>query len=46
MLARWNPPPQNNVTRIPEDQKEIIKSNIFNLYYEIQHNDQAVNLYK
>ncbi len=46
MLARWNPPPQNNINRVPEDQKEIIKSNIFNLFYEIKHNEHAVNLYK
>lgn len=46
MFARWNPPPQNNVSKIPQDQKEIIKGNIFNLFYEIKHNDHAVNLYK
>jgi len=38
MLARWNPPPQNNVPKVPEDQKQLIMENIFNLYYEIRHN--------
>jgi len=45
MLARWNPP-NNNVTPVSEDQKQLLKENIFNLFYEIRNNDQAVNLYK
>jgi hypothetical protein len=31
---------------VPADQKELLKQNILNLYYEIKHNDHAVNLYK
>lgn len=46
ILAHWNPPSQNNTFFIPPDQKKIIMDNILNLYYEISHNDQAVNLYK
>lgn len=42
MLAKYN----DNYAPIPNDQKQIFKDNIFNFYYEISHNDQAVNLYK
>ncbi len=46
MLARWNPAPDANIARIQDGQKQILKDNIFNLYYEICNNQQAVNLYK
>jgi hypothetical protein len=38
MLARWNPAPDANIARIQDGQKQILKDNIFNLYYEICNN--------
>jgi hypothetical protein len=42
MLIKYN----DSQSPIPQDQKQIFKDNIFNFYYEICHNDKAVNLYK
>jgi len=42
MLAKYNDPQ----TPIPQNQKQIFRDNIFNFYYEICHNEQALNLYK
>ena len=46
ILARWNPSPQQNVARVPQDQKQLILDNHLNLYYEIKHNENAVKLYR
>ena len=41
LLAKYNHP-QNP---IPNDQKSILRDNIFNFFYEIKHCQQAINLY-
>ena len=35
-----------NQSQMPEDQKKILRENIFNFFYEINSCHQAVNLYK
>jgi hypothetical protein len=42
LLARYN----SNELPIQPEQKHILKSSILDLFYEIKHNAQAVNLYK
>eukprot|EP00919_Chromeraceae_sp_WS-2016_P022097 GHVR01052553.1.p1 GENE.GHVR01052553.1~~GHVR01052553.1.p1 ORF type:complete len:103 (-),score=0.69 GHVR01052553.1:178-486(-) len=42
MLARYN----NPENLIPVSQKNLLKDNVFNLFYVINHDNQAINLYK
>ena len=42
LLARYN----SNENRISSQQKEILRGNVLELYYEIKNNSNAVKLYK
>lgn len=42
LIARYN----SDQGRIHDNQKDILRNSIFDLFYEIKNNSNAINLYK